>query len=253
MNYYICGIGFVAPGLFGCGREIQSFDPKPGKLSCITRKDVLAKPYKPFGRMDLFSKVGFAATYFAYKDAGLIADEPFEDRKVSNTSIIVSTHYRCLDTDNDYFETFNYDSGKNASPALFAYALPNAFLGEASIFLKATGQCFAVNENNHKGITALKMTFDIINSGESEIVLCGICDPNFPKILENRVEKKDYNFSGSLFFTISNKKLNSNYGQIYENDNGNIIFNNKNIKNLLELAQVCIENQTNKMKDKLVL
>ena len=192
MNYYICGIGFVTPESFGCGRDFKAFNPKGGKLSSIARKDVLDKPYKPFGRMDFFSKIGFAGTYFAYKDAGLITDKPNKNNKIENnttsdTAIVVSTHFRCLDTDHNYFQTIKFENGKNASPALFAYALPNAFLGEASIYLKTTGQCFAINEEATNGITALKMAFDILASGESENVLCGICDTNIPEILKSQI------------------------------------------------------------------
>jgi 3-oxoacyl-(acyl-carrier-protein) synthase len=242
MDYYISGIGCVTSELFGCGKDFETFNSKFGKLSSISRKDVLEKPYKPFGRMDFFSKIGFAGTYFAYKDAGLITIDSINNNITSDTAIIVSTHFRCLDTDNNYFQTIKFENGKNASPALFAYALPNAFLGEASIFLKTTGQCFAINENNSNGISALKMTFDILDSKESEIVLCGICDTNVPEIIKNFVNNTNENFSGSLFFTISKKKQKHNYGKVTEDENGNIFFRKKNIKSLLDLAKVCIEN-----------
>ncbi|MCK5310503.1 MAG: hypothetical protein KAJ62_00240 [Desulfobacteraceae bacterium] len=253
MDYYIGGIGFVTPNSSGCGRDFKNFNPKPGKLSSMSRKDVLDKPYKPFGRMDFFSKIGFAGTYFACKDAGLVTPELTHENKTSDTAIIVSTHFRCLETDNNYFATIKPENGKNASPALFAYALPNAFLGEASIYLKTTGQCFVVNEDNTDGITALKMAFDILDSNESEIVICGICDTNIPEFLKNQINFKDRNFSGSLFFTISKKEQNNNYGKIKEDEDGFIFFNGNNIENLLDLARVCIENKKIKFKEKLLL
>ena len=263
MNYYICGIGFVTPESFGCGRDFKAFNPSSGKLPPIARKDVLDKPYKPFGRMDFFSKIGFTGAYFAYKDAGLITAEPnknnkaknnkIENNKTSDTAIVVSTHFRCLDTDNNYFQTIKFDNGKNASPALFAYALPNAFLGEASIYLKTTGQCFAINEETTNGITPLKMSFDILDSEESEIVICGICDTNIPGIFEKQLNNRDDHFSGSLFFTISKKEQKHNYGKIKEDKTGNIFFNEKKVDSLLDLAQVCIENNKIKIKDKLLL
>ncbi|MCD4741275.1 MAG: hypothetical protein K8R67_02165 [Desulfobacteraceae bacterium] len=243
MDYYISGIGFVTPESYGCGSDWKSFNPKPGKISPIIRKEVLDKPYKPFGRMDFFSKIGFAGTYFAFKDAGLFTQELAEKNKTSDTAIIVSTHFRCLETDNNYFETIKFNNGKNASPALFAYALPNAFLGEASIFLKSTGQCFAINEDSTNGITALKMAFDILDSHESEIVICGLCDENPPEFLGNLLNNSENNFSGSLFFTISKNKQKHNYGKIREDETGNFFFNQKNIKSLPDLAQVCIKNK----------
>ncbi|MCP4672023.1 MAG: hypothetical protein GY857_12035 [Desulfobacula sp.] len=246
--YYIGGIGFVTPEILGCGREFKNFNPKPGKLPPITRKDVLDKPYKPFGRMDYFSKLGFAGTYFACKDAGLITDAQRENSEMSDTAIIVSTRLRCLDTDNNYFQTIKLQNGKNASPALFAYALPNAFLGEASIYLKTTGQCFAINEDNPKGIGILKMAFDILDSRESEIVVCGTCDTNVPDFLKGVLNNSRSDFAGSLFFTLTKKEQQFNYGKIKEDENNNIFFNDKSIKDLLTLAQMCMDK--NKIKEK---
>ncbi len=246
MSYFISGIGFVTPESSGCAREFKSFNPTPGKLPLISRKDVLDKPYKPFGRMDFFSKIGFAGTYFAYKDAGLILAEHKENSETCDTAIIVSSFLRCLDTDNNYFETVKLHNGKNASPALFAYALPNAFLGEASIYLKTTGQCFAINEDSQNGITILKMAFDILDSKESEIVICGICDTNTPDFLQSVLNNSSSDFAGSLFFTLSRKKQQFNYGKLKEDENGTIFFNDKSIKNLLDLAHMCMENKKNK-------
>ncbi len=242
MSCYISGIGFITSDACGCGREFKDFHAKPGTLPLLSRKDVLDKPYKPFGRMDFFSKIGFAGTYFSYKDAGLITAEQTENHEISDTAIIVSTCLRCLDTDNNYFETIKLHNGKNASPALFAYALPNAFLGEASIYLKTTGQCFAINEDNSNGITILKMAFDILDSKESEIVICGICDTNVPGFLQSVLNNHSNNFAGSLFFTLSQKEQQFNYGKIKEDENGNIYFNDKSIEDLLTLAQMCMEN-----------
>ena len=242
MGYYICGIGFVTSEASGCGRDFKTFYPNSGKLPSIARKDILDKPYKPFGRMDFFSKIGFAGTYFACKDAGLEIPELSKKNRTSDTAIIVSTYFRCLETDKNYFETIKLDHGKHSSPALFAYALPNAFLGEISIYLKTTGQCFAINEDSTNGITALKMAFDILDSHESNIVICGICDTNSPKFLGDLIKSPENNFSGSLFFTISKREQKHHYGKIEEDENGNIFFNEKNIESLVDLAKICIEN-----------
>ncbi|MAF94897.1 MAG: hypothetical protein CMM60_03990 [Rhodospirillaceae bacterium] len=193
--------------------------------------------------MDFFSKIGFAGTYFSFKDAGLFSTEHVVNNKTTDTAIIVSTYYRCLDNDYNFFNTFKLNNGKNASPALFAYALPNAFLGEASIFLKATGQCYAISEDNSDGISVLKLAFDTLNFKESEFVICGICDTNAPEFMKSFLNNTEDIFSGSLFFTISKTKQKYNYGKIREDENGNIFFNEKNIKNLLELAKICIKNK----------
>ena len=241
MSYYICGIGFVTPETMGCGRNFETFDPKPGKLASISRKDILDKPYKSFGRMDFFSKIGFAGIYFSYKDAGLINSEWRNTDQTSNTSIIASTFFGCLETDKNFFDTIKFENGKHASPALFAYTLSNTFLGEASIYLKTNGENFVINKDPTKGITALKMCFDILDSEESDFVLCGLCDTNTPDFIETH----DISFSGSLFFTISKKKHEICYGELKENKKGNILFNKNNIENLLDLAKACIEGNKN--------
>ncbi|MCK5541346.1 MAG: hypothetical protein KAI40_01550 [Desulfobacterales bacterium] len=246
MSYYICGIGFVTQEAMGCGREFETFNTKSRTLSPIFRKDILDKPYKSFGRMDFFSKIGFAGIYFAYKDAGLIIPESMNSNKTSNTSILASTLYGCLDTDKDFFNTIKFENGKAASPALFAYTLPNTFLGEASIFLKATGESFVINKDPTNGITALKMSFDILDSEKSDFVLCGLCDTYNPP--ESLKVSTNY-FAGSLFFTLSKKKETFCYGKLKENKNGDIFYKEKYIENLLDLAQACIKIKKNKLKE----
>ncbi len=249
MAYYVCGIGFVTPESYGCGKDFHAFDPKPGgKLKPVARKDVLDQPYKPYGRMDFFSKTGFSGIYFAGKDAefhekSLVdADKilqkekncnSYDNGKVSNTSIIASSVYGCIDTDKNFFNTFRSENGKNASPALFAYTLPNTFLGEASIYFGFTGQNFIINEKTSNGMTSLKMGIDILHSGESDSVICGICDTAFS-------EKYDY-FTGSLFFLISRISRQFFYGKIDINNNKIIDFNGKPVNDLKTLAQLCLK------------
>ncbi|MCP4106212.1 MAG: hypothetical protein GY749_11850 [Desulfobacteraceae bacterium] len=236
MIYYISGIGFVTPEFSGCGRQFRTFDCKLGKLNPISRKDVLDKPYKPFGRMDFFSKIGFAGVYFACKDANLI-----NNNKTSNASIIATTVFGCLETDNNYFNTIKFENGKNASPAIFAYTLPNIFLGESSIYLGLTGETFVINSDTVNGTAGLKMAFDILDSEESDFVVCGLCDTNIPEFLK----QKEHLFAGSLFFTISKEKSDFCYGPVKKDTEDNIYFNDKNTDNLIDLARVCIESNGN--------
>ncbi len=247
MDYHICGMGFVTPDACGCGRHFGAFDPKPGKLAPVLRKDVLPSPYKPFGRMDFFSKVGFSGIYFAVKDAG----EAVDAAAMENTGIIASSVYGCIDTDKRFFDTIKSDHGKNASPALFAYTLPNTFLGEASIYFGFKGENFIINENNQTGLTALKMGLDLLCRGESDFVVCGLCDTVFLDKCENMCEnfvwetgffpakKSDY-FTGSLFFLISGTEQKFSYGRIVINDNNIPEFEGQIVKSLKELAVLCI-------------
>ncbi len=233
MDFFISGIGLVTEKKFGCAGNFSKTESDKFRLSEIARKDVLKKPYKPFGRMDLFSKIGFAGIYFSYEDAGLV-----NKNKMSNTSIIASTRYGCIAADYDFFDTVRVDNGKNASPALFAYTLPNIFLGEASIFLKLTGETFILNDTNANGITALKTGLDILKNKESDFVLCGLCDTNSPGFLQNRSS----DFIGSLFFTIGLKRQKRCYGTIQQNRHGDILFTNKSVTNLFDLARACMKN-----------
>lgn len=246
MSCYISGIGFVTSQLQGCGSDVNTLKKTSGKLPCLSRKDVLDNPYKPFGRMDMYSKIGFAAIYFAFKDAGLLNHD-----NISNTAIIASTYLGCIDTDKNFFNTMHYENGKNASPALFAYTLPNTFLGEASIYLKTSGESFVINSNDFDGIDALKMSFDLLqpvnslkseDNGNPEFVLCGVCNTNTPDFLKNNENL----FAGSLFFAISKQKQKLCYGKITQDENGNLFFNGKNIMNLFDLANASLKN--NKIK-----
>ncbi len=74
---FITGIGWVSKESMGHINHIQNhsqqFD-RATKLPKIKRKDILNHPYKPFGRMDDFSKLGFAAIAFAMRDADIKKD-----------------------------------------------------------------------------------------------------------------------------------------------------------------------------------
>jgi len=141
----ITGIGWVFPGGMDSGKSGfekmgRKFSEKIGQLPLIKRKEVFTKPYKHFGRMDSFSRLGLAAIAFALKDAGL---EEWTEKR--NIGVIVSSVYGCLNTDIDYFRTVIPEKGALASPNLFAYTLPNSFLGEAAILFGMTGETFVVS------------------------------------------------------------------------------------------------------------
>ncbi|MCK5687560.1 hypothetical protein KAJ27_25725, partial [bacterium] len=193
MSYYICGIGLVTPKIMGSAREFKTVNTNHGKLNPLSRKDVLAKPYKPFGRMDFFSKIGFAGIHFACKDAGI-----FNNNRFSDTSIIAATKFGCLNTDYDYFNTIKTDNGKNASPQIFVYTLANTFLGEASIFHNFTGESFVIGDYNAYKKELLNMSFDILDSSISDFVICGLCDTEPPEF----IGQNNDHFYGSIFFVI---------------------------------------------------
>lgn len=79
--------------------------------------------YPKFHKMDLLSKLGWAATEI------LLQDMPMENYQPEETGVILANKSSSLDTDERYFETVR----EIASPALFVYTLPNIVIGEISI------------------------------------------------------------------------------------------------------------------------
>ncbi|MDX2440765.1 MAG: hypothetical protein QNK40_09460 [Desulfobacterales bacterium] len=67
----VTGIGWITAAGMECGRKADSFSMPTGNLPKITGTVVFGKPYKHFGRMDEYSRLGLAAIAFALKDAGL--------------------------------------------------------------------------------------------------------------------------------------------------------------------------------------
>lgn len=233
MNLFINGAGWTTAAGICRGRQSRQFSMPEGQLPVITRKAVFDTPYQHFGRLDRFSKLGLASIAMALKDAGHDACCELKDM-----AIIVSTTYGCLHTDLDYFDTVMVEAGKLASPALFSYTLPNSFLGEASCRFGLTGASFVVNELPSMGLSGLKTAMDGIMFNEFENALVGFCDPGTPSGFEN----KPGMVPGSLFFVID-KAQNPEYppyGTVTLNDENDILFNGKQIRDLLHLAEECL-------------
>ena len=142
MKAFITGIGWVTATDMGCGRDHNRFEFKAGKLPDITRKNVFDAPYPHFGRLDRYSRLGLSAIAFALKDA--ILDRWTHPRPIG---IIASTVHGCLDTDLDYYDTVIPEDGRLASPNLFAYTLPNSYLGEAAIRFGLTGASYVISDS----------------------------------------------------------------------------------------------------------
>src|SRR4030042_3102836 len=133
----VTGIGWVTPGSIGRGRDHTSLPGGKGPIPAPTRKMAIDEPFAHFGRLDGFSKIGFTAIGLTLKDAGRDA---WKEKR--NVGLIASTYSGCLSTDMDYFDTVVEEGGHLASPNLFAYTLPNSFLGEAAIHFGFTGDGF---------------------------------------------------------------------------------------------------------------
>jgi len=237
MTAYITGVGWVSASGMGYGRCYDAFSMIKGPLPEITRKDIFNKAYKGFGRMDKFSKIGLAAIAFALRDAGL---EDWSEKR--NIGTIASTFYGCLNTDINYYNTVIPEEGTLASPGLFAYTLPNCFLGEASICFGMTGTGFVINEKASNGFKSLEAALESLECREHEIMLCGLCETGCPPNFKV-AHKTDEGISGALFFVIAKKTCDNhrNYGAIRLGESNNILFNNTEVADLCMLAEKCLK------------
>jgi 3-oxoacyl-[acyl-carrier-protein] synthase II len=214
-----------AIAITGFGHVSAGQDPKK-----LTAKALFGHPYKPFGRMDYFSKLGLAGIFKAMTDAGR---RDWQDKR--NIGLVASTRFGCLGTDRDYFATVKPDHGMAASPALFAYTLPNCFLGEAAILLGLTGEGFIISDDDSTGMAGLSMAMTaLLGDNSVEAMVCGICDTPQPGQSEGPASA----FEGALFMVLENMGHNSrnNYGTLEFDSSGTIIYNQETVGDIVELA-----------------
>lgn len=171
MKARVTGIGWVTPAGKGTGRSAAPFAPAPGKVVPLTRRDVFDQPDQRFGRLDPFSRLGLAAIAFALRDAGL---EAWREKRP--LGVVAASLLGCLATDVDYFRTVLPQGGAFASPHLFAYTLPNVFLGEAAIRFGLTGPTFVLNPTADDGLDALRLALETLAWGEAPAMLAGTVD-----------------------------------------------------------------------------
>jgi len=196
----------------------------------LTAKRVLGYAYKPFGRLDHFSKLGLAGIFKAMKDA-----RRHEWKQKRNIGLVASTIFGCLETDRDYFATVIPDHGIAASPALFAYTLPNCFLGEAAILLGLTGECLVINDDDSTGIKGLAMAMaTLIQDPSVEAMVCGICDTQCPE----QIDRPDCFYEGAIFMLLENAGQCpfSHYGTLDFDGSGNIVYNQKTVSDIDRLT-----------------
>ena len=233
MKAAITGIGWVNSTGMGCGREYSRFEMTPGRLPEITRKAIFEQSHQRFGRMDRFSKLGLGAIAFALQDAGL---ETWTRKR--NISIIASTVHGCLGTDVSYFDTVIPQEGRLASPNLFAYTLPNSFLGEAAIHFGLTGNSYIISSPSASRLQSLRMAMISLDSGESEKVLSGVCDLESPDLFAATAKE----IPGALFFMIekNSQKTGPAYGELSLDRKGMLNFNGSKVKDLVNLVRRCL-------------
>lgn len=177
MKGWINGIGWVTPT--GCGMGRQGGDPlQPGPLEIPTRKQIFAEPDKRFGRLDDFSRLGLAAIAFCLRDAEA---ESWQEKR--RYGIVAASRYGCLVTDLEYHQTMLPEGGKFASPNLFAYTVPNSFLGEAALRFGLQGSSHLLNLVDPSRLGVLRFALQELDWENHEAMLAGICDLSRPQSL----------------------------------------------------------------------
>jgi len=235
---FITGIGWVTAKNRGCGRDNKIFELTTGKLPEISRKEVFDRPYPHFGRLDRYSRLGLSAIAFALKDAGL--ERWTQPRPIG---IIASTVHGCLETDLNYYDTVIPEAGRLASPNLFAYTLPNSYLGEAAIRFGLTGASCVITESSGSELWCLRMALEGMAGGQFDKVLSGRCDLGHcpPYSIANRIA------GGALFFVIEKNAGNAAkvYGNVAIDTPRNLFFNGNKVEDLSILARYCIAGGSN--------
>jgi 3-oxoacyl-[acyl-carrier-protein] synthase II len=232
----ITGVGWVNSTGRGQGRQAV-FHPSlgEGRLE-LSAKGIFEKPVPRYGRMDDYSRLGLLAITLALKDAQL--DQWSEMR---NISIVASTVYGCLQTDDDYYDTVRLKEGRLASPNLFAYTLPSSFLGEVAIYYGLTGASFIIDEGSLSGCSGLLLAVNSLKRKECESVITGICDTGPPLSLGLTGRA----VPGALFFVLQPASVRQglSYGTLTQEERGDIFFKGKKVEDLHDLAVWCTQKQ----------
>ncbi len=231
MKASINGIGWLTAAGMGQGRSATEQPFCPGDLEIPKRKQVFEKPDMRFGRLDEFSRIGLAALAFCLRDAGA---EAWDEKR--SIGIVAASRFGCLPTDLAYLQTMLPDKGKLASPNLFAYTLPNCFLGEAALRFGLTGNTLVLNQADRTGLAPLRYALEELIWSEQQGVLAGVCDLAAPDDLS--VEQE---FFGSLFLLLGKTPAVavSSYGEI-ELRGDKVLFSGAEVNDLPSLVSACL-------------
>jgi len=231
MKGWINGIGWVTAAGCNCGRGAIQQPLRSGNLEIPKRKQVFDKPDMRFGRLDEFSRIGLAAITFCLRDAG---EEAWSAKRP--IGIVTASHYGCLQTDIAYLQSMLPVHGKLASPNLFAYTLPNSFLGEAALRFGLAGITLVLNQQDAGGLVPLRYALEELVWGEPQAMLAGICDlaplPEF--------SRGDHS-PGSLFFLIGRESsaVLPGYGEL-ELQGDELFFSGRAVDSIASLVTACL-------------
>lgn len=233
MKGWINGIGWMTAAGLGQGRDATEQPFSPGSLEVPKRKQVFEKADMRFGRLDEFSRIGLAALAFCLRDAG---QEVWEEKR--SIGIVAASRYGCLQTDLAYLQTMLPDNGKLASPNLFAYTLPNCFLGEAALRFGLTGNTVVLNQEDPSGLSSLRYALEELVWSEQQGILAGVSDLLPP---DDFVEQQ---CPGSLFLLLGKPPAVAvaGYGEI-ELIGNKMFFAGAEISDLPSLVTACLATQ----------
>jgi 3-oxoacyl-[acyl-carrier-protein] synthase II len=191
-------------GSHGPGRAGDDASPAfaDGTPAAVRLKDYFTTTEGRSGRLDDYSKLGLAAVALALGDAGL--DSWDAKRK---GALVAATGFGCLATDGSYFETALDEGGALASPNLFAYTLPNCFVGEAALRFGLTGPTFVLSGEAQKGsrLKALAEGVALLLDGEARFAVCGFCDMGAPEFLTAQGAASGVASGGAAFFVLEDE------------------------------------------------
>ncbi len=234
MKAWIKGIGWITPAGCGQGQQTRVQPLQPGVLQIPTRKQIFSTIDRRFGRLDDLSRIGLAAVTFCLRDAGL---EDWQQKRP--WGIVAASRYGCLQTDLEDLETLIPQQGKLASPNLFAYTLPNCFLGEAALRFGLSGNSMIINRQDPDYLTALKTGLEELAWSAQTAVLAGIVD------LAPAAElARPDDLPGSLFLLLEkgSRPESGGYGEL-ELRGEDLFFNTERVVNLSQLVANCLKSR----------
>ena len=229
----VAGIGWVTAEGPGRGGGTRDFSMTAGPLRSLSREDVFPEPNLRFGRLPEYTRVGLAAVAFALRDAGM------EKWKVKRpVGIVASSRLGCLATDIEYFETVLPAGGGLPSPNLFAYTLPNCFLGEAAIQFGLTGPSCIVNDAGGDALCGLRAGIESLAWGDCDTLLAGHIDVPPREALREIAPM----LAGALFMVLKRGGGDAapGYGTLDLSDQGVVRRNGSVATGLPELVRACL-------------
>lgn len=195
-------------------------------------------------RLDRYSRLGLMAMALCLRDAGRLVESAVPPAYGTSpvTGVVIASRFGCLATDIDYFNILK-GADIPAAPNLFAYTLPNSFLGEAAIIFGLEGPALVLSYPEIKGVSVLETACQWLHARQTEALLCGWCDlmPDLLANPENGVTMEAFFF----YLTAAHPKPPKTYTTLSRGAAGNILqANQQPLTNFNSLLQVCLASQS---------